>query len=769
MVDQASRTLTFEEALALGMQHFSQGQLGMAQQVALQILAQVPEYPEALHLLGMVAFQSAEMEQAEQCFREILKRAPKHPGALGNLGNALREQGRLEAAEAQFKQALAIHPEIAEIHNSLGETYRLQGRHRQALSAYRQAIALHPGFALAHNNAGNMLKLLGEPLEAIDHYRQALGLLPDYAEALANLGQTLLELGEPEQARPYLEQALALRPDLARIQNSLGTLLYRQNRFHEALEHFQAAAQAQPDYIEAHNNLGLANVQLNRLPEALAALDQALLLDPGYADAHYNRADALRRMGRLDEALAAYERALRLKPQASHYHNNRANTLQDLGRLQEAMAGYQRAFELGAAPHYLKNLCNILLYLPNMDHDDLFEHLRSHIGQALERAREEGGPTSASPAQHDMPGAGGRRVRVGYLSSDFYDHPVGRNLLPLLLHHDRSRFELFCYAEVVRSDEITARIRRRIDHWRPTQGLRDTEVARQIRADGIDIMVYLAGLFDHNRFLVAAHRPAPVQVSFHNSATTALDMMDYWLTDALLHPAEATHERFTEQLMRLPLFYNYPPIEEAPDVNPLPADESGRITFVSFNDPAKINLEVMALWGEILRRLPGSRLLLKYRSHFGVASIQARLRGVLQQAGVDPGRLTWINRLDTHQEHLACYHQGDIALDPFPFTGATTTFQAMWMGVPVVTLLGERFISRMAGDIVVHGGIPELAVTSSEAYVDCAVALARDRPRLRGLRAELRGRLEKGVLCDGAGYARSVEAAFMKMLKRQRA
>ena len=358
-----------------------------------------------------------------------------------------------------------------------------------------------------------------------------------------------------------------------------------------------------------------------------------------------------------------------------------------------------------------------------------------------------------------------RRLRVGYLSSDFRNHPVGLVLLPLLSSHDRAEFEVFCYADVPRPDAMTERFRSTVDHWHTIVGKSDSEVAGMVRADAIDVLVCLAGHFDSNRPLVCAHRAAPVQVSFHDGATSGLEEMDYWLTDDFLHPPD-TKEMFTEDLYRLPVFYQWLPIEEAPPVETLPADQAGFVTFGSFNNPAKVNEEVIGLWAEVLKSVPGSRLVLKYMNWYEQASLRDRLIDQFATGGIGSERLVFVAILDTINEHLGHYGEVDIALDPFPFNGATTTFQALWMGVPVVSLAGETFISRATGSILHHAGLGDLTVDTPEAYVACARNLAGDFERLRTLRKTLRERMATSPICNAPAHTRSVETAYRDMWRK---
>ncbi|MEE3051402.1 MAG: hypothetical protein VX535_07485, partial [Pseudomonadota bacterium] len=385
------------------------------------------------------------------------------------------------------------------------------------------------------------------------------------------------------------------------------------------------------------------------------------------------------------------------------------------------------------------------------------EHLR------FSESHERGITPMAEPFPNDpIPD---RRLRVGYLSSDFRNHPVGTNVLPLLSSHDRVKFEVFCYADVPCPDAMMERFRSTVDHWHPIVGKPDSEVAGMVRADAIDVLVCLAGRFDRNRPLVCAHRAAPVQVSLFDGATSGLEEMDYWLTDGFLHPPD-TKEMFTEELYRLPVFYQWLPIEEAPTIETLPAEQAGFVTFGSFNNPAKVNEEVISLWGEVLKSVPGSRLALKYKTWYGQASLQDRVVERFRDQRIEPDRIEFKASSDTFAEHLGRYGEVDIALDPFPFNGATTTFQALSMGVPVVSLAGETFISRATGSILHHAGLGDLTVDTPEAYVACARDLAGDFERLRELRKTLRERMATSPICNAPAHTCSVEAAYRDMWQK---
>ena len=485
----------------------------------------------------------------------------------------------------------------------------------------------------------------------------------------------------------------------------------------------------------------------------MAAYDAALRIRPGYAAAHSNRGNALKEAGRLQEALASYEAALRLKPDFAEAHANRGNTLTALGRLDEALASYETA--LGFKPDHAEAHSNYLLALHYREAD---------AGAILPAARRFGrlfAPASAVVA----PRLGGRRLRIGYVSGDFRRHSVSYFFEPLLRHHDRERFELFAYSNNVGDDDTTRRLMAGFDHWRRIRGVGDETVADGIRADGIDILVDLAGHTAHNRLPVFARRPAPVQVSWLGyPGTTGLAAIDYRLVDAVTDPEGEADALATETLIRLsPGFLCYGPPADAP----LPASRpaGGGVTFGSFNNPAKLSPEAVALWAEILHRLPEARLLLKGRP-FADGLARGIMEGRFAGHGIAAGRLELTGWLPGDGDHMATYGRVDVALDPFPYNGTTTTCEALWMGVPVVTLAGSRHAGRVGASLLHRLGLDDLVAGDPAAYIGIALGLAGRRDRLAELRQTLRPRLAASSLGDAAGFARAVECAFHEMWER---
>jgi predicted O-linked N-acetylglucosamine transferase (SPINDLY family) len=357
-----------------------------------------------------------------------------------------------------------------------------------------------------------------------------------------------------------------------------------------------------------------------------------------------------------------------------------------------------------------------------------------------------------------------RRLRIGYVSPDFRAHSVAYFLEGLLEHHDHSQVEVFCYAEVANPDAVTARMEQLAGHWRRITGMPDAEVAELIRHDGIDILVDLAGHTANRRLLVFARKPAPVQVTWLGYPnTTGLDTIDYRLTDHFADPPGSTEHLHSEQLIRLPQSaWCYRPLENPPPVSAPPVHDTGHITFGCFNAMPKINRPLLELWSGILLAVPGSRLLLKNAS-LGETSMQHQLWKQLQEMGIGPERVEMVGCVPDLSGHLGMYGRVDIALDTFPYHGTTTTCEALWMGVPVVTLAGKTHVSRVGASLLSNLGHQEWIASIPEEYVKIAVELAKDLPRLTALRSTLRERMQASPLMDAAGFARDIEAAYRKI------
>jgi predicted O-linked N-acetylglucosamine transferase (SPINDLY family) len=353
-------------------------------------------------------------------------------------------------------------------------------------------------------------------------------------------------------------------------------------------------------------------------------------------------------------------------------------------------------------------------------------------------------------------------LKLGYLSADFREHPIAWNVMGLLERHDRRQFEVSLYSAVAAPDPTSRRLQSLADRWCEVADVGAAALADRLVADGIDILVLLAAHTAGNRPVLAAYRPAPVQVAFHGIGSTGLEAVGYWLTDSVLHPPD-TGERFTESLVRLPCFYLHRPPEPSPEPSPPPHLAAASLTFGSCNNPAKLSERTIAVWAEVLRRVPNSRLLLKYVDRFRDTLVAARIVRRFAAHGIDASRLILEGGLLDRQAQLRLLDRIDIALDPFPFNGSTTSFEALWMGVPVVTLSGDRFVGRVGASLLEQVGLGDLVARNEADYVAIAERLAGDAPRLSGLRGDLRARVRSSALVDAAGHALAIEAAYRSM------
>ena len=509
------------------------------------------------------------------------------------LHNAIEhhQAGRLPEAEAIYRQILAVEPRHADALNLLGVIAAQAGHHQVAVDLFRQASDSNPLVGSYHGNLGSALRDQGRLDDAIAAYRAALRIEPDCAETHNNLGIAFSFGNRHEDAIAAYRVALEIQPDFAEAHYNMGVALGAQGRLDEAVAAYRRALELKPAYWEAHANLGSALKDLGRLDEAVAVCGRALELNPDLAEIHNNLGVALREQGCGDEAIAAYRRAVELKPACPEYHQNLGHALDAQGRMGEAVAAYRRVLDLKPDSEEARNgLFFSLHYLPDADPRTIFEeHCRWNEIHARPLAR------FIQPHANDRNTE--RRLRIGYVSPDFRRHAVAPMVLPLLASHDREKFQVYCYAEVVKPDEMTGRFRAQADQWRSTAGLSDEQVAGLIRQDQIDILVDLAGHTQGNRLLVLARKPAPVQVTRQGYPnTTGLTTIDYRMTDAYADPPGFSDTLHSEHLIRLPQTnWIYQPPEDCPA--PIQRPTGAPVTFGCFNNFAKVTESMLRGFG----------------------------------------------------------------------------------------------------------------------------------------------------------------------------
>lgn len=635
------------------------------------------------------------------------------------LGLSHQQAGRVPQAIACYRKAIELRPDYAEAHGNLGVALRSLGRLDEARACYERALAWDPGSSATHGNLGVVLNAQGEVEEAIAHCRQAIALDAANAAAHSTLGSAMAAQGRIEEARACFEKAAELQPELAELQLNLGRALRMLGRLDEALARLRRAAELAPRSVDAHNELAVVFQARGELEAALAAAREAIGLDPAVARSHYELAVALGELGMIDEAMAALDKAVALD---SGYH-----------AAHSSMLFYS---------HYSR-----------LDAGAIFARHRRWA------ERHEPAPPPPRTARR------GGRLRVGYVSPDFRRHSIAFFLLPILAHHDRDAFEVTCYSDVRRPDDVTRQMQSHAEVWRPVAGLPDEALADLVRRDEIDILVDLTVHSGSNRLLAFARKPAPVQATYLGYAgTTGLAAMDYKITDHAVDPVGRSESHHSEKLARLPdcYFCYRPPVEAAQLPVPRPA-RGRRVTFCSFQNIAKLSATACALWARILKALPDARLILKARGLGGTATRQ-RLLSMFAAQGVGAAQLQ-IEDWDDMARYLARFAEVDIALDTTPFNGGTSSCHALWMGIPVVTLAGETSVGRVGSSILGALGLPELVAASADAYVEIACRLAREPERLAELRATLRARMQASPLMDGPRFTASLEKLYREMCR----
>ncbi|MFZ5908197.1 MAG: tetratricopeptide repeat protein [Nitrospirota bacterium] len=619
-------------------------------------------------------------------------------------------------------------------------------------------------------------------------YREILNRYPDYFDALHMLGVLFFQTGKPDKAKKFIEKAIAVNKSSAIAYFNLGNVLFQMTRFDDAIRSYRKVIELNPGFAEAYFTLGNAYQEKGLSDEAMCAYQQAIRLQPLHANAHYNlgnifiskkkidegiehysraiainpnhsdallnRGFALQTQGNLEKALKDYRRVLEINPASMETYSNLGNLLKQLGQLPEAEACFRRAMEI-SPPFWIpySNLLVLMHYDHRRSAETIFsEHLR--FAEQFEK------PLKPSVG-HAKRGPSNRRLRIGYVSPDLRKHSVTYFFEPVLTAHDKNRFEVFCYSLVPVEDEVTGRLSLYADHWQNLSGISDEEAAESIRREGIDILIDLAGHTANNRILLFARKPAPVQASWIGyPATTGLSAMDYKIVDAYTDPPGMTEHLYTEKLIRMPgCFLCYLPERESPTVNALPALSAGHTTFGSFNNFTKMTPEVMRLWAKILHALPGSRLILKSKS-LSSEPVREFVSDLFTREGIAPERIVCRGWEESTCSHLALYNEIDIALDTFPYNGTTTTCEALWMGVPVVTLSGFHHTARVGTSLLINAGIRELAAASEEEYVATAVALAKDRLRLCYLRKNLRDMMHQSPLMDAGRFTGALEIHY---------
>ena len=694
---------------------------------------------------------------AESCYRSGSSGSGRGAAeAAFCLSQLMLAKGNNRDALAICEQALRLNPQHARLWCALGAAERRLAQMDAARSAYERAVELDPGYAQAWSNLGEWWLVKGNFSTALEKFEQALKFEPRLLEALNNRVAVLYELGRFGDAEKAARQAIEIHPGQAALHVNLGNVLLHSGKARPAVKAFRKALECDPGCAEAHLNLATLLGETGRLAEVLDFIEHDIAVKGENAQRLASLALAYQAKGDLPAAEATCNKVLELQP-------NNVSVLITLASCHSARAQHREAIRLHERalaenpdmPAIYSNIAFDATYLPDISPEEVFA---CHRGWA-ERFEKNADKEKYKFGQSREPD---RPLRIGYVSGDFGTHPVGFLLRDVMRHHDRQRYSIHCYSMQRASDDITETIRANADSWVDALLMSDDELAQQIHQDQIDILVDLSGHTAYNRLPVFVRKPAPVQATwigyFHS---TGLDSIDYFITDPFTTPANSG-QLFSETPVWLPHSrFCYSPPDYAPDVVPSPVLARGSITFGSFNRAEKLVEPVIVAWVKILQAVPGSRLLLK-ASAFDNEQVSEELRRRFLACGLEDGRLELRGR-SSHQEMLEQYGEIDIALDPFPFNGGMTTLEALWMGVPVVTMAGTGVVSRQSTSALANLGLTELVFDDLDGYIQGAVALANDPRRLDKLRQDMRSRMAQSPLCQPEQFTHDLEALYRRM------
>ena len=674
---------------------------------------------QSLHMTASAHMQAGRTQQATELLLQIARTYPNEAKSRFLLGLIAHRGGRLEEALDWLNQSVKINPAPAEPYFPLGLLFQKQKRLPEAIDAYRNYLARKPGDG----------------------------------KALNNLGRAILDTGDVSQAIDILQKAVAAAPSNAGAHTNLGDAFRIKGDIPAAMEQYRRAISIDPNCAEAHGSLGTLSAKMGQTADSIGSIQRAIAISPRAFGPRFNLARVFQDSGRLDEALQQCQVAVEIQPNSADAHNLLGNLLGIAGWIPQCIESQRKAVQL--KPDHSAAHSNMLLsmhYLPDMSAADIFAE---HLKWADQHA------TASATVEYRNDRNINRRLRIGFVSPNFNNHSVAYFFEPVLAAHDRSVVEVFCYSDAGRGDATTGRLRILAENWREIAGKSNAGVLAMIRNDTIDILVDLAGHTAGNRLPMFARRPAPVQMTWIGyPGSTGMKAIDYRLTDPIADPPGTGEALHVEKLLRIEGgCWAYQAPADAPPIGSFPSIASGFVTFGSFNNLPKVTPKVIETWARILSLVPNSRMLIKSS---GLNSRMGReyVLKHFSQFGIPADRIELIGWQPTTAAHLQLYDRIDIALDTFPYNGTTTTCEALWMGVPVVTFAGQTHVSRVGAALLSHAGLSEWIAGDVENYVALAVKLAGELQNLTATRKGLREKLKTSSICDPIRLARQLEAIY---------
>jgi predicted O-linked N-acetylglucosamine transferase (SPINDLY family) len=727
---------------------------------------------------------------ALQAYQQTLRLNANFADAWLNQGAVYKELKRPEDALHSYEQALRLKPGDASIFYNRGNALLELKQYQQAVDSYRQAIALNANLAEAYTGVGNALRIQGHFAEALLSYEQAIRLDPNQAEAFCQRGIALNELKRHDEALQSFSQAIALNPGYADAYCNLGICLQNLKRYTQALDNYQQALQLDPKHADAYNNRGNTYKLLNQHAQALADFDQALTINPEFAEAWCNRAIVLNDLKQIDEALLSCEKALALKADFADAYNNRALILEGVHRFQEALRSYEQALAIKPDLDYVAGQCLssrlMLCQWDKLDErmDEILTSVRNGLkvinpfialavsdNPAIQLQAAKIFAADSQPEPVELPALSAypqhQRIKIAYFSADFCQHPVALLSAKLYELHDRQRFEVFAFSSTLQSDDTTQRLQAAFEHFIDIRQMSDRDALQLVRSLEIDIAIDLGGHTSNSRSALFALRIAPLQLGYLGySGTLGGDYLDYLLADSTLIP-ERNQAFYTETIACLPHSYMVNDDSRAISATVFSRQdfdlpETGFV-FCCFNNTYKLNPAVFDCWMRILSAVADSVLWLSVENSTAIDN----LRREAEQRGVAAERLVFAKRLPSLADHLARLKLADLFLDTLPYNAHTTTSDALWAGLPVLTCAGESFAGRVAASLLTAIDLPELITDTQAAYEALAIALACQPEKLAAIKARLAHNRVSSPLFDTALFTQDIEAVYMRMHDRQ--
>ena len=681
--------------------------------------------PHNLLIQALNDFQAARLIPAEQSCTQILALDTANVDALHLLALVRHQQRRVEEALPLLQQAIRLRPASVELHFNLGRMQQQLNRHVDAVLSFQNVTRLAPDHVEAWLRLGRLHTALGNPAQGVDCLQRALVLCPTRDDAYYSLGVAQTQLGQVAAAITAYQRCIEINPAHVAAHGNLGAVFFQAGKLEQAEPLFARAAALAPDDALQLNNWAGCLIRMGRLGAALETLTRVIMLQPSNAKAYADSSVALTQQAQHYASGLALGKALELEPGNRHYQDNFL-----FGSFAQAALSAEQV----AARHFA-------------------------WGRGIEAER-----VLSQALPYTLDRSATRPLRIGLVSGDLRRHPVGEFMLPIVAHHDPAAVRYIAFATHPVQDEVSERLRKHVQAWLPIHDLSSVAAATLIREQQIDVLIDLAGHTEGNRLDVFTLRPAPVQVSYLGyPGTTGLSCIDYRLTDQVADPVGMTEQLHSEKLWRLArCFICYSAPHDATQIGSVPCKNKGYVTFGAFNNLSKLNDPVLDAWARLLAAVAGSRLILKTRA-LDDAATRRSVVAQFAQRGIAAQRLVLLGHLDSANAHLSKYNDIDIALDTFPYAGTTTTCDALWMGVPVISMAGSAHVARVGASLLNSVGLSTCIANSVEDYIQKAAALAQAPTQLSELRAGLRARMQASVLMDGADMSRALERAFRAM------